>query len=62
MANPYVHAKAIVADGKHVFIGSENISSTSLDENREMGRSQREQWAERIVETSFEGDWTADGC
>jgi phosphatidylserine/phosphatidylglycerophosphate/cardiolipin synthase-like enzyme len=33
----YIHAKAIVADGATVFIGSENISSTSLDKNREMG-------------------------
>jgi phosphatidylserine/phosphatidylglycerophosphate/cardiolipin synthase-like enzyme len=30
----YIHAKAIVADGAIVFIGSENISSTSLDKNR----------------------------
>jgi cardiolipin synthase len=33
----YVHAKVIVADGRRAFIGSENISATSLDLNRELG-------------------------
>ena len=37
MSSPYVHAKAIVADGVRSFIGSENISSTSLDHNRGNG-------------------------
>jgi hypothetical protein len=31
----YIHAKAIGTNGATVFIGSENISSTSLDKNRE---------------------------
>ena len=37
----YIHAKAVVADarrsGQQVFVGSENFSVASLDENRELG-------------------------
>jgi cardiolipin synthase A/B len=35
--NPYVHAKVVLADGQRVFIGSENFTATSLDQNRELG-------------------------
>lgn len=33
----YIHAKAVVADGRRAFVGSENFSSASLDHNRELG-------------------------
>jgi cardiolipin synthase A/B len=33
----YIHAKLIVADGERAFIGSQNLSVTSLDQNRELG-------------------------
>jgi phosphatidylserine/phosphatidylglycerophosphate/cardiolipin synthase-like enzyme len=33
----YVHAKAIVADDARAFLGSQNLSATSLDQNRELG-------------------------
>jgi cardiolipin synthase len=33
----YIHAKAIVADGRSAFVGSENFSPASLDDNRELG-------------------------
>ena len=33
----YIHAKLIVADGERAFVGSQNISATSLDQNRELG-------------------------
>ena len=33
----YIHAKMIVADRKAAFIGSENFSKSSLDNNRELG-------------------------
>jgi cardiolipin synthase A/B len=33
----YMHAKLIIADGTEAFVGSENISTTSLDDNRELG-------------------------
>jgi cardiolipin synthase A/B len=33
----YIHAKLIVADGERAFVGSQNLSATSLDQNRELG-------------------------
>ena len=40
-ADPYIHAKVIVADaglpGAALFLGSENFSYASLDDNRELG-------------------------
>jgi phosphatidylserine/phosphatidylglycerophosphate/cardiolipin synthase-like enzyme len=54
---PYIHAKAIVADGRVVFIGSENLSSTSLDQNREMGLMLAETAAINAVETALAADW-----
>ncbi len=32
-----IHAKAVLIDEKYIFIGSENFSKSSLDQNREMG-------------------------
>ncbi|MEF3244543.1 MAG: hypothetical protein K6343_00955 [Caldisericaceae bacterium] len=37
VSNPFIHAKVIVVDEKYAFIGSENFSSNSLDNNREVG-------------------------
>jgi len=33
----YIHAKAIVVDGREAFVGSQNFSWTSLEANRELG-------------------------
>ncbi|HEY7030441.1 MAG TPA: phospholipase D-like domain-containing protein [Thermomicrobiales bacterium] len=33
----YVHAKLVVADERRAFIGSQNFTATSLDQNRELG-------------------------
>ena len=33
----YIHAKVIVADGSQAFVGSENFSENSLNDNRELG-------------------------
>ena len=37
LSTPYVHAKSIVADQTLAYIGSENLTATSLDANRELG-------------------------
>lgn len=37
MSALYVHAKMIMADGKGAYLGSQNLSATSLDLNRELG-------------------------
>lgn len=33
----YIHAKMFLADGSELFIGSQNLTATSLDQNRELG-------------------------
>jgi cardiolipin synthase A/B len=33
----YIHAKLFIADDERAFIGSQNLSATSLDQNRELG-------------------------
>jgi cardiolipin synthase A/B len=55
----FIHAKLIVVDGVHAFVGSENFSDNSLDNNREAGLVVSSPSADvaRIVAT-FEGDWT----
>jgi cardiolipin synthase len=57
MTRPYVHAKAIAADSARVLIGSENISRTSLDSNREMGIVTGDRGAISAVESTFAADW-----
>lgn len=37
LSNLYIHAKMILVDGQRAFIGSQNFSATSLDQNRELG-------------------------
>lgn len=37
VSSPYIHAKAIVVDGKEMYVGSANFSTASLSYNRELG-------------------------
>lgn len=37
LADPVLHVKSIIVDGERAYLGSENLSYTSLDENREVG-------------------------
>jgi len=37
LASPVLHAKAIVADGRRSYVGSANLTTASLDANREVG-------------------------
>ncbi len=53
-----LHSKLIVADGV-VFIGSENMSITSLTKNRELGALVFEPAAAAVVTTQFETDWAS---
>ncbi|HEY9721074.1 MAG TPA: phospholipase D-like domain-containing protein [Oscillatoriaceae cyanobacterium] len=36
-SNPYLHAKAVVVDGTRMYVGSVNLSTNSMDHNREVG-------------------------
>jgi phosphatidylserine/phosphatidylglycerophosphate/cardiolipin synthase-like enzyme len=53
----FLHAKLIVADGV-VFVGSENMSFTSLTKNREVGALVFEPAAAAVVTSQFETDWS----
>ena len=55
--SPYIHAKMIVVDNRWAFVGSENISPTSLDQNRELGVVITDPDALARLTTVFEGDW-----
>lgn len=53
----YMHAKIIVVDGKEAFVGSENISTQSLDRNRELGIIVSDQGVISTLERTFQQDW-----
>jgi phosphatidylserine/phosphatidylglycerophosphate/cardiolipin synthase-like enzyme len=52
----YLHAKLIVADGV-LFVGSENMSFTSLTKNREVGALVFEPSSTGVITQQFETDW-----
>lgn len=56
---PYMHAKLIVADGVTAFVGSENFSATSLDENREVGILIGDSGVVSALTHVFQLDWSA---
>lgn len=53
----YIHAKIIVADGQKAFVGSENISTQSLDQNRELGIIVADQGVLLTLQQTFQQDW-----
>jgi phosphatidylserine/phosphatidylglycerophosphate/cardiolipin synthase-like enzyme len=54
----YLHSKLIIAD-QVAFVGSENMSYTSLAKNREMGVLAFEPAAFAPIKTQFDSDWNA---
>jgi phosphatidylserine/phosphatidylglycerophosphate/cardiolipin synthase-like enzyme len=55
----YIHAKAIISDRAYAFIGSENFSYTSLDQNRELGIFISSPEIIGSVFDTFNKDWQA---
>ena len=55
----YMHAKIIIVDGQKAFVGSENISSASLDGNRELGIIVSDQAVLSTLQSTFSTDWSA---
>jgi phosphatidylserine/phosphatidylglycerophosphate/cardiolipin synthase-like enzyme len=53
----YIHAKAIVVDDEIAFVGSQNFTRTSLDENREVGIIVREAAVVERLGEQFEEDF-----
>ncbi|OIV36296.1 cardiolipin synthase [Mangrovactinospora gilvigrisea] len=58
----YIHAKAIVADyglsGQKEELGSMNVSTNSLDNNRELGIILTDSGVAKVVETAFASDYS----
>lgn len=54
---PGVHVKAVIADGKVAYAGSENLSWTSLTKNREVGVLVDEASNVATMHATFEKDW-----
>lgn len=57
--SPAVHVKAMVVDGTHAYLGSENVSYTSLSKNREVGLIVDDPAAIVAMTATFEKDWAA---
>jgi phosphatidylserine/phosphatidylglycerophosphate/cardiolipin synthase-like enzyme len=55
-ATPYVHAKAIIADGRLALVGSQNLSRASLDYSRELSLLV----SRRAVVTRLESEFARD--
>jgi len=53
----YMHAKIIVVDGRKAFVGSENISTQSLDKNRELGILVADSGVLNTLQQTFQKDW-----
>ncbi len=53
----YIHAKAIIVDGSKIFLGSENFSTNSLTNNRELGLIISDSAVLSGVEQAFTADF-----
>lgn len=53
------HVKMMVADGARAYLGSVNMSRTSIDRNREVGLILDDAPALEVLHTTFEHDWSA---
>ena len=56
-AQPFLHAKAIVVDGQTMYVGSVNLTSNSMDNNRELGLQITTPAVVKGVLQTMEGDW-----
>ena len=57
LASPYIHAKAFVADETLAYTGSINLSTGSMEFNRELGILFSDKTAIRLLDEIFEKDW-----
>jgi phosphatidylserine/phosphatidylglycerophosphate/cardiolipin synthase-like enzyme len=56
---PNLHLKWICADGTSAYVGSENLSSNSLDNNREVGLVTSQPDIIATMEKTFSADWAS---
>jgi phosphatidylserine/phosphatidylglycerophosphate/cardiolipin synthase-like enzyme len=59
LADPVLHVKSIIVDGERAYLGSENLSYTSLNENREVGLEILASNGEDVARmtSTFMADW-----
>ena len=59
LADPVLHVKSIIVDGERAYLGSENLSYTSLNENREVGLEILASDGEDVARmtSTFMADW-----
>jgi phosphatidylserine/phosphatidylglycerophosphate/cardiolipin synthase-like enzyme len=57
MSSPYIHAKLIVVDDIEAYVGSVNLSTQSMDKNRELGIIVKQPEAIQQLEQTFQQDW-----
>ena len=57
-ASLYIHAKMILVDGRRAFLGSQNFSAGSLDDNRELGIVLDAGAIIRSLQGTFAGDYS----
>jgi hypothetical protein len=53
----YIHAKIIIVDGTSALVGSQNFSSASLDDNRELGITLTDPGIISSLSSTFQSDW-----
>jgi hypothetical protein len=62
----YIHAKAIIADygtsAQKAFVGSENLTSNSLNDNRELGLITSDAGIVDGLESTFDGDFSGSSA
>jgi Putative Ig domain/PLD-like domain len=62
----YIHAKAIIADygtsAQKAFVGSENLTSNSLNDNRELGLITSDAGIVDGLESTFDGDFSGSAA
>ena len=56
-----MHGKQVIADGNHAFVGSENVTTTSLMQNRELGIFFTDPGMIARLQTVFMIDFTTPG-
>ncbi|HEY5944512.1 MAG TPA: phospholipase D-like domain-containing protein, partial [Kofleriaceae bacterium] len=54
---PHLHTKVMIVDGKRAYLGSENLSANSLDNNREVGLIVTDASSIAPIATTFEADF-----
>lgn len=57
LSSPYIHAKLIIVDKKTAYLGSVNLSTQSMDQNRELGIILINPQNISLLSKTFEKDW-----